>query len=368
VTYNESIQKIQEFLPFSKDFWWETDSQLELLKIFIHSYHRKLTLRATTKQEFFIFIYTLNKHLLQYKKGQMEYRLNSFAPLRSNNYFEFYIDGCSYFEALAHAIESAQESVFICGWWVSPEFLLVRSHNKKTLDYRLDKLLARTAKRGVKIYVVVYYESSFISNDSAHTLEALEALHSNIRVLRHPQIILPTYWSHHEKLVVIDQAQGFVGGLDICFGRYDTPSHHVHDNNKFMYPGIEYNNCRIAEFTEVRQYWCEGVKRSSPRLPWHDVSLMVKGACVKDLSRHFIEYWNYASHQTNYADRYVLVSNSSKELIDHHKHGLFNSLVQLASNIFKEKDGLPLTQKSTSKSVKPITTVNTPHEREQSYK
>jgi phospholipase D1/2 len=88
--------------------------------------------------------------------------------------------------------------------------------------------------------------------------------------------------------VVIDQSQAFVGGLDLCYGRYDTEQHLIDDDNKFMYPGIEYNNCRIADFTDVKHYWKENVPRTLPRLPWHDVCLMVKGLCVKDLSRHFI--------------------------------------------------------------------------------
>ena len=48
---------------------------------------------------------------------------------------------------------------------------------------------------------------------------------------------------------------------------------------------------------------------------------MVRGKCVKDLSRHFIEYWNHASYQTHFADRYVLVSQSNK-LIPKKKGGL----------------------------------------------
>lgn len=115
----------------------------------------------------------------------------------------------------------------MCGWWISPEFSLIRPCEGKNKDYRLDNLLARTAQKGVKIYIVVYYESSFLTNDSAYTIEALQALHTNIKVLRHPQIVLPTYWSHHEKLVVIDQSFAFLGGLDICYGRYDDPSHHI---------------------------------------------------------------------------------------------------------------------------------------------
>ncbi len=89
----------------------------------------------------------------------------------------------------------------------------------------MDKLLAKTAKKGVKIYIIVYYESSFLSNDSSYTIEALQVLHSNIKVLRHPQIVFPTFWSHHEKLIVIDQNRAFLGGLDICYGRFDNQLH-----------------------------------------------------------------------------------------------------------------------------------------------
>lgn len=53
---------------------------------------------------------------------------------------------------------------------------------------------------------------------------------------------------------------------------------------------------------------------------------MVKGSCVKDLSRHFIEYWNYASYQTHFADRYVLVTHEDKDMVVEKKVGLFDSI------------------------------------------
>lgn len=28
-------------------------------------------------------------------------------------------------------------------------------------------------------------------------------------------------WSHHDKMVVIDQKIAFVGGIDLCYGRWD---------------------------------------------------------------------------------------------------------------------------------------------------
>ena len=37
-------------------------------------------------------------------------------------------------------------------------------------------------------------------------------------------------WSHHEKTVVIDQTLAFVGGIDLCYGRWDTHEHPLNDN------------------------------------------------------------------------------------------------------------------------------------------
>lgn len=46
-------------------------------------------------------------------------------------------------------------------------------------------------------------------------------------MLRHPDGI--TLWSHHEKCVVIDQRVAFLGGIDLCYGRWDTPTHRLTD-------------------------------------------------------------------------------------------------------------------------------------------
>jgi hypothetical protein len=48
------------------------------------------------------------------------------------------------------------------------------------------------------------------------------------QVLRHPHGgTAPHPWSHHEKLVIVDQHVAFVGGLDLAFGRYDDTRHEV---------------------------------------------------------------------------------------------------------------------------------------------
>ena len=74
-----------------------------------------------------------------------------------------------------------------------------------------------------------------MTNDSKATRKKLLGLHRNVFVLRHPKHLrLPTrhtslWWSHHEKIVVVDQTIAFVGGIDICSAPYDQPTYAVSD-------------------------------------------------------------------------------------------------------------------------------------------
>lgn len=56
-------------------------------------------------------------------------------------------------------------------------------------------------------------------------------MHENIRVFRHPDHarIGVFFWAHHEKIVAVDQKYAFVGGLDLCYGRWDDYQHRMTD-------------------------------------------------------------------------------------------------------------------------------------------
>lgn len=48
-----------------------------------------------------------------------------------------------------------------------------------------------------------------------------------IQILRHPDhgaggVLL---WAHHEKIVCVDQKVAFLGGIDLCYGRWDDAQH-----------------------------------------------------------------------------------------------------------------------------------------------
>ena len=170
---------------------------------------------------------------------------------------------------------------------------------------RLMDVLNYKAKEGVKIYILVYYECSLaLTLNSKHTEDVFKELNSNIKVTRHPSDAFTLLWSHHEKLVIIDQMIGYVGGLDLCWGRYDFPQHPIYEppnpQREYHFPLIDYSNARICDFTEVQNYTIESVKREDTiRMPWHDVHSKIIGPAVCDIARHFIERWNHA----NFADR-----------------------------------------------------------------
>ncbi len=116
---------------------------------------------------------------------------------------------------------------------------------------------------------------------SWHTKHTLDDLHPNINCLRHPDHIgskdSVQFWSHHEKVVVVDNHYACIGGLDLCFGRWDTHNHpladvHPTDFSRTLFPGQDYNNARIMDFKDVRWYASNTLSiLESARMPWHDV-------------------------------------------------------------------------------------------------
>jgi len=175
---------------------------------------------------------------------------------------------------------------------------------------------------------------------SAHTKHALEDLHPNIAVFRHPDHLpdaqtfessfisslrnmslnaktvanLPQdalkaiygvnediilYWAHHEKLCLVDGSIAFMGGLDLCYGRWDTNQHPIadaHPSNldNIVFPGQDFNNARIMDFQDVTHWESNKLDRKgSSRMGWSDISISLHGPVVEDLRAHFVERWNF---------------------------------------------------------------------------
>jgi phospholipase D1/2 len=217
-------------------------------------------------------------------------------PVRAFNQVKSFVDGEDYFEAVHKALLEAKHHVFITDWWLSPELYLLRPA-KQHPDSQVIHVLASAAARGVKVYVHVYKEVAFVSAmNSLHTIKTLRAAH--IQAIRHPHRSITKgefLWSHHEKLVCVDYETAFLGGLDLCFGRFDNTAHGLVDLGPEPYwNGIDYANSRIADFNDVINWDRDIIDRSTlPRMPWHDIAMQVKGKVAADVALHFIELWNH---------------------------------------------------------------------------
>ncbi|GJJ14448.1 hypothetical protein Clacol_008712 [Clathrus columnatus] len=230
------------------------------------------------------------------------HRFVSFANIRANNFVKWHIDGNDFFYAVSELLDSAREVIMILDWWLTPELYLRRPPAYHE-NWRLDRLLLRKAKQGVKIYIVVYKEVTQTMNMSSHHTKAyLESLHENIAVMRHPDHIGSKddveFWSHHEKVVIVDNHRASIGGLDLCFGRWDTHNHpladlHPTDFARTLFPGQDYNNARVLDFQHVDNYVSNQISiQDTTRMPWHDVHMTIVGPSVLDVVQHFVERWN----------------------------------------------------------------------------
>jgi phospholipase D1/2 len=100
------------------------------------------------------------------------------------------------------------------------------------------------------------------------------------------------------QVVVVDNHFAAIGGLDLCFGRWDTHNHpladvHPTEFDRTLFPGQDYNNARIKDFKDVYNYASGTVSiLESARMPWHDVHMTFVGPVVLDVVQHFVERWN----------------------------------------------------------------------------
>ena len=126
----------------------------------------------------------------------------------------------------------------------------------------------------MKVYIIVYKEFSMgMNNDSEHAKKTLEALSPNIKVLRHPNVIV-SLWSHHEKMCLVDKHTVFMGGLDLCWGRWDTNSHPLfNDSQGKNFPAVDYYNPLKRDIAQGRLYQKSMIDSSYPRMPWHDIGV-----------------------------------------------------------------------------------------------
>ena len=299
-------------------YWFDENIEIqreEDLILEVRNLSINLVLKFDSKFERDLWYIEINKRIEKKRDAIFSNIYHSFTTQKSNCRAKWFIDGEDYFLYLLNQLKNANESVYITDWFLSPPVALKRPINyeqfldekndyKKNLTFdnasRLMDILLLLAKRGVKIFILLFYEISIaLPLNSLYAKTTLKELHPNIKITRHPKGSSSILWSHHEKLVIIDQTIAFVGGLDLGWGRYDTNKHPIVEEERadklYYYPGADYMSERTSEMRKVDKFNEEQIDRNIyPRMGWHDIQTMVEGPIVSDIVRHFVERWNFA--------------------------------------------------------------------------
>ncbi|RNA40556.1 phospholipase D1 [Brachionus plicatilis] len=238
------IVYLNSFLNYSISFVMLVDCAFECkMTIKANAYHaieiknleRRLTLKCKSshqQNDWFQKIMLMVRNSGKDFNDKTLLRYGSFAPNRASQLCRWYVNSSTYMEHIMHALNGAQEEIYIADWWLCPELYLKRPTDD--FEYRLDKILLNKAKAGVKVYILLYKEITLVIDlMSLRTRQILteHGSNPNIKVLRHPDHFFDGVfmWSHHEKFVVIDQTVGFIGGIDLCYGRWDDEYHRLVD-------------------------------------------------------------------------------------------------------------------------------------------
>ncbi|PHT91021.1 Phospholipase D delta [Capsicum annuum] len=229
--------------------------------------------------------------------------------LENNTVFEH--NKC--WEDVCYAISEAHHLVYIVGWSVFHKIKLIREPTKplpRGGDLTLGELLKYKSQEGVRVLLLVWddktsHDKFFINTAGVmgtHDEETRKFFkHSSVICVLSPryassklslikQQVVGTMFTHHQKCVLVDtQAPGnnrkitaFLGGLDLCDGRYDTPEHRLfHDLDTVFKDDFH------------QPTFPAGTK--APRQPWHDLHCRIDGPAVYDVLINFAQRWRKAT-------------------------------------------------------------------------
>lgn len=182
----------------------------------------------------------------------------------------FFVDGADYFRAVRDALVNARESVLIAGWDFDHH---IRLDPQERPDESLGALIASLVEQRPSLHVrlLIWGFSNFYGANHQPAVSLSEPWHAR---LPRVEFVLdnnyPLGASHHEKIVCIDDALAFVGGIDLTAERWDTKAHDMMDPRRYEHDG-------------------------KPYLPVHDLQMAVDGDAARSISLLVRERWQTAT-------------------------------------------------------------------------
>jgi phospholipase D1/2 len=197
--------------------------------------------------------------------------------------FSLLIDADAYFRAVRAAIRTARHSVFILSWDIDSRTHLVPEGANDGYPEPLGEFLHAVIAARPELHIyILNWDFAMVYALEREWLPAYKLGWRGHRRLefwmdgRHPVSA-----SHHQKVVVVDDALAFVGGLDLTRCRWDTPEH--------------------ACNAPLR---CDA--EGKPHGPFHDVQSMVDGDVARALGDLVRSRWKRATTRDPVAPRAAL--------------------------------------------------------------
>lgn len=220
-------------------------------------------------------------------------------------------------EDIFDAINNAQHLIYITGWSVYTEITLIRDSNRPKAggDETLGQLLKRKASEGVRVLMLVWDDRTsvgLLKRDGLMATHDEETSHffdgSDVNCVLCPRnpdngqsfvqdLQISTMFTHHQKIVVVDsplpgdserrRIVSFVGGIDLCDGRYDTQFHSLFRT---------LDSVHHADFHQPN-FPGGAIDKGGPREPWHDIHSKLEGSVAWDVLYNFEQRWRKQGHK-----------------------------------------------------------------------
>ena len=170
-----------------------------------------------------------------------------FSQKTEGNSILAFTTGKEYFEDFVSACEGAQSEICILGWQVNWDALMMPGK-------RLYDVVRKAAEKGVKVYVLPWSHANPVQTYDYQTQIVFEQINDQLKLTgKNKRVFVKRaasmagknsmYYSHHQKQVIIDRKIAYIGGMDLCYGRYDDATYCLQADRDGRQVMNRYNPC-----------------------------------------------------------------------------------------------------------------------------
>lgn len=183
----------------------------------------------------------------------------------------FLIDAQSYFAAVTEAFARAERRIVIVGWDFDSRIRLKGDEADSTASTLGEYLRALVREKpGLEIHLLIWRNSLFYANNADVPLLPIASWWDHPRIHYRLDDRHPVTASHHEKIVTVDDAIAFIGGMDLTDGRWDDDRHRPDNPRRVTAANVPY--APVHDVQALLDGDAAGALAEIARTRWHDAT------------------------------------------------------------------------------------------------